>query len=185
MQLLVAQSDAHPPLEVASWIVTIVGFGLVILQLCFYWFGRLFPFWIHAIGKTVTVVDPERKDEVLLLEVAFRSRTRDTQPVREIILADGPNRWQMLWPWWYYKSYPATLPIRRFEPLKIDAHDTCDVVLTFRCDNLPYGGRTRLRVYRASRKRPLVGPRPPAVGGRRSSPPTIRYRTPWDPADTP
>ena len=102
-------------LEKASWIVTIIGFGLVILQLILYWFGRQFPLQIRAIGETaLTQVGPP-KVEVLRLKVEFRSRTRDTQTVRELPLFEAPNLWHRLWPRWYYKNYDATPPIL-FEP---------------------------------------------------------------------
>jgi hypothetical protein len=51
MQLLVAPPDAHPALEKASWIVAIVAFALIVLQLIFYWFGRRFPLQIRATGE--------------------------------------------------------------------------------------------------------------------------------------
>ena len=43
MHLLVAQAEGHSALEKASWIVTVIAFGLGVLQLLIYWFGRNFP----------------------------------------------------------------------------------------------------------------------------------------------
>lgn len=51
MHLLVAQAEGHSALETASWIITIITFGLGVLQLLIYWFGRNFPFRSGLPGK--------------------------------------------------------------------------------------------------------------------------------------
>lgn len=155
MQLLVAQAEGHPALEVASWIVAIVAFGLGILQLVFYWFGRNFPLQIGATGQIAKRSDGQ---QVVRLIVEFRSRTRDVQTVRELLLSQPPNLFmRALWPWWYKKAAPATpsCAILPRLPLTVDGHDTGEVRVAFPGSNLPYGRKTRLRV-RASRRRPHV-----------------------------
>jgi hypothetical protein len=157
MPLLVAlAADTHPGLEVASWIVAIVGFGLVILQLFFYWFGRKAPLQVRATGHDTRTAEVPH---VLLLDVEFRSRTRDTQTVRELLLFKPPNAWsRALRPWWY-EAEVAVIPVALLRspllPLTVEGHDTVEVRAAFYCHGLPYGSRTRLRV-RASRRRPHV-----------------------------
>lgn len=165
MQLLVAPaSDTHPALEVASWIVTIVAFGLVMLQLIFYWFGRKAPLQVRATGYTTTADG----QSLLMLYVEFRSRTRDTQTVRELVLFEPPNSLsRALRPWWYEKEIkvvPPPLPLSLSLPLSIDGHDTADVRVAFNPADVreafergeyTSGSRIRLKV-RASRRRPHV-----------------------------
>jgi hypothetical protein len=157
MQLLVAPAaDMHSALEVASWIVAIVGFGLVILQLFFYWFGRNAPLAVRVKGHDTRTAEVRH---VLLLDVEFRSRTRDTQTVRELLLFKPPNAWaRALRPWWYEAEVaviPVALPSPSPLPLTVEGHDTVEVRVAFYCHGLPYGSRTRLKV-RASRRRPHV-----------------------------
>src|SRR5438105_435762 len=100
MHLLLAQADGHPALEQASWIVAIVAFGLVVLQLLFYWFGRNVPLQIRVTGQVVRSGD----GQLLVLDVTLRSRTRDTQTVRDVLLFKPPNwLFRLLWPRWYRK----------------------------------------------------------------------------------
>jgi hypothetical protein len=156
MQLLVAvPAEAHPALEKASWIVAIVAFGLVILQLLFYWFGRHVPLHVRASGQTTK--DAHGRD-IVLVDVECRSRTRDAQTVRELLLFAPPNALsRVFWPTWYTRERPvvpcetASPPL----PFTIDGHDTRDVRLAFLGNNLPFGEATRLKV-RASLRRPHV-----------------------------
>jgi hypothetical protein len=158
MPLLVASAaDTHPALEVASWIVAIVAFALVILQLILYWFGRQAPLHILATGHVTRTAEGQ---QVLLLDVEFRSRTRDTQTVRELVLFEPPNSLsRALRPRWYEKEIPVTpvvLPAPPPRPvLVIDGHDTAEVRVAFDRGGLARGSRTRLKV-RASRRRPHV-----------------------------
>jgi hypothetical protein len=109
MHLLVAQAEMHSALEKASWIVTIIAFGLGVLQLLIYWFGRNFPLQVRATGQVTRISDDQ---QIIRVVVEFRSRTRDTQTVREILLFDPPNVvWRALRPWWYRKDWSAT-PVR-------------------------------------------------------------------------
>jgi hypothetical protein len=158
MPLLVASAaDTHPALEVASWIVAIVAFALVILQLILYWFGRQAPLHIRARGYDTRT---EEGKQILLLNVEFRSRTRDTQTVRELVLFDPPNSLsRALRPRWYEKEIPVT-PVTLPSPLPrpvivIDGHDTAEVRVAFNRGGLAPGSPTRLKV-RASRRRPHV-----------------------------
>jgi len=168
MPLLVA-ADTHPGLEVASWIVAIVAFGLVILQLFFYWFGRQDPLQVRATGWITPTAE---RRQVLRLSVEFRSRTRDTQTVRELVLFEPPNALsRMLRPWWYKTEIPVIPAVPPPPPLPktIDGHDTAEVTAAF--DSAGFTSRTRLKV-RASRRRPHVArihmkteasPPPPAI----------------------
>ena len=158
MPLLVAPAaETHPALEVASWLVAIVAFVLVILQLIFYWFGRKAPLQVRATGHVTRTAEGQ---QVLLLDVEFRSRTRDTQTVRELVLFEPPNRLsRALRPWWYEKEIPVTPVVLPSPPprpvIAIDGHDTAQVRVAFNRDGLAPGSRTRLKV-RASRRRPHV-----------------------------
>jgi hypothetical protein len=157
MHLLVAPAaDTHPPLEVASWIVAIVAFGLAILQLIFYWFGRKVPLQVRATGHETRITEGQ---QVLMLNVEFRSRTRDTQTVRELVLFEPPNALsRALRPWWYEGEIsvtPPELPEPLPLPLTIDGHDTAEVRLAFDRAKLVMSSRTRLKV-RASRRRPHI-----------------------------
>jgi hypothetical protein len=155
MHLLVAQAEGHSALEKASWVVTIIAFGLGVLQLLIYWFGRNFPLQVRAKGHVTRMSEGQ---QIIRVVVEFRSRTRDTQTVREILLFDPPNVvWRALRPWWYRKDWSATpSTIQRPPlPLTVDGHDTQEVLVAFPGGQLPYGDRTRLKV-RASRRRPYV-----------------------------
>ena len=155
MHLLVAQAEGHSALEKASWIVTVIAFGLGVLQLLIYWFGRNFPLQVRAKGHATRMSEGQ---QIIRVVVEFRSRTRDTQTVREILLFDPPNVVRRaLRPWWYRKDWSATpSTIQRPPlPLTVDGHDTQEVLVAFPGGQLPYGDRTRLKV-RASRRRPYV-----------------------------
>jgi len=106
MHLLVAQAEGHSALEKASWIVTIIAFGLGVLQLLIYWFGRNFPLRVRATGNATRM---SKGQQIIRVVVELRSRTRDTQTVREILLFDPPNVVRRaLRPWWYRKGWSAT-----------------------------------------------------------------------------
>lgn len=178
MPLLVASAaDTHPALEVASWIVAIVAFALVILQLIFYWFGRQAPLHILTTGHVTRTAEGQ---QVLLLDVEFRSRTRDTQTVRELVLFEPPNSLsRALRPRWYEKEIPVTPAVLPAPPprpvIVIDGHDTAEVRVAFDRGGLAPGSRTRLKV-RASRRRPHVArirmkPRPD--GAAQAPPPAV------------
>ena len=155
MHLLVAQAEGHSALEKASWIVTIIAFGLGVLQLLIYWFGRNFPLQVRATGNATRM---SKGQQIIRVVVELRSRTRDTQTVREILLFDPPNVVRRaLRPWWYRKGWSATPSTiqRPSLPLTVDGHDTQEVLVAFPGGQLPYGDRTRLKV-RASRRRPYV-----------------------------
>jgi hypothetical protein len=89
MHLLVAQAEGHSALEKASWVITIIAFGLGVLQLLIYWFGRNFPLQVRAKGHATRMSEGQ---QIIRVVVEFRSRTRDTQTVREILLFD-PRTW--------------------------------------------------------------------------------------------
>jgi hypothetical protein len=155
MHLLLAPAQEHPALEKASWIVAIIALGLGVLQLLIYWFGRNFPLQVRTRGQTTKMADGQ---QIVRVVVEFRSRTRDTQTVRELLLFEPPNVVRRaLRPWWYRKDWPATPSItqRPSLPLAIDGHDTQEVLVAFPGGQLPYGERTRMKV-RASRRRPHV-----------------------------
>ena len=88
MHLLVAQAEGHSALEKASWIVTIIAFGLGVLQLLIYWFGRNFPLQVRAKAHATRMSEGQ---QIIRVVVEFRSRTRDTQTVRELLLFAPPN----------------------------------------------------------------------------------------------
>jgi hypothetical protein len=72
----------------ASWVITIIAFGLGVLQLLIYWFGRNFPLQVRAKGHATRMSEGQ---QIIRVVVEFRSRTRDTQTIREILLFDPPN----------------------------------------------------------------------------------------------
>jgi hypothetical protein len=155
MQLFVV--GATSGLEKASWIVAIAGFGLIILQLLFYWFGRHFPLKVRAVGR---VVPSSEGGDIVLLEVEFRSRSRDTQTIREIVLVEQARfRTRVRHPKAHKRRLPAVILNQPGDPpplpMAINGHDTDEIKVSYEGDSLPSGKRIRLKV-RASRKRPHV-----------------------------
>jgi hypothetical protein len=154
MSLLVVPATSG--LEEASWVVTIAAFALIIIQLFLYWFGRNSPLQVKAHRQ----LTKNASGELQLFIIELRSRSRDTQTVREVLLVDLP-------PWYYrlrHHKYFKGFDKKRLRsenlnqpgnplPLTIDGHDTAELKMSFAGTDLPFGPHTRLKV-RASRTRP-------------------------------